>query len=79
MYSFVILRRAFAAAAALAFVPAASFAQAPDTAAVPKVGTQAPDFSAPDFPLKKFGTRGAQTAFPLREYWNRGEADVRPS
>jgi peroxiredoxin Q/BCP len=47
MYSFVILRRAFAAAAALAVVPAASFAQTPDTAPVPKVGTQAPDFSGP--------------------------------
>jgi peroxiredoxin Q/BCP len=47
MYSSVMLRRAFAAAAALAVVPAASVAQTPDTAAVPKVGTQAPDFSAP--------------------------------
>lgn len=47
MRSFVILRRAFAAAAALAIVPAASSAQAPDTAAVPKVGTQAPEFAGP--------------------------------
>ncbi len=43
----VRLRRAFAAAAALAIVPAAAIAQNPDTAAVPKVGQQAPDFSAP--------------------------------
>jgi len=43
----VHLRRAFAAAAALAIVPAAAFAQNPDTAAVPKVGAQAPDFTAP--------------------------------
>ncbi|MDB4909215.1 MAG: putative peroxiredoxin [Gemmatimonadetes bacterium] len=47
MHSSVMLRRAFAAAAALAVVPAASVAQTPDTAAVPKVGAQAPDFSAP--------------------------------
>jgi peroxiredoxin Q/BCP len=47
MQNFVILRRAFAAAAALAVLPAASFAQTPDTAAVPKVGKQAPDFEAP--------------------------------
>jgi peroxiredoxin Q/BCP len=47
MQNFVILRRAFAAAAAFAFVPATSFAQTPDTAAVPKVGEQAPDFAAP--------------------------------
>jgi peroxiredoxin len=47
MHSFVIVRRAFAAAAALAVVPAASVAQSPDTAAVPKVGTQAPDFAGP--------------------------------
>jgi peroxiredoxin Q/BCP len=47
MHSFVMLRRAFAAAAALAVVPAASVAQTPDTAAVPKVGQQAPDFAAP--------------------------------
>jgi peroxiredoxin Q/BCP len=47
MHSRVILRRAFAAAAALAFIPAASVAQTPDTAAVPKVGQEAPDFAAP--------------------------------
>ncbi|MBK5186865.1 MAG: redoxin domain-containing protein [Gemmatimonadaceae bacterium] len=43
---FVILRRAFAAAAALAFLPAASLAQS-SPAAVPNVGEVAPDFSAP--------------------------------
>ena len=47
MHNFVILRRVFAAAAALAVVPSATFAQTPDTAAVPKVGTMAPDFAAP--------------------------------
>ncbi len=47
MYNFVILRRVLAAAAALAVVPAMSAAQAPDTSGVPKVGAQAPEFSAP--------------------------------
>ena len=47
MINLVHLRRAFAAAAALAIVPAAAVAQNPDTTAVPKVGQQAPEFSAP--------------------------------
>lgn len=47
MRTVVILRRSFAVAAALALLPAASVAQAPDTAAVPKVGMQAPEFSGP--------------------------------
>jgi len=47
MLNLVNLRRALAAAAALALLPAAVVAQNPDTAAVPKVGQMAPDFSAP--------------------------------
>jgi len=47
MRTVVILRRSFAAAAALALLPAASVAQTPDTSAVPKVGMQAPEFSGP--------------------------------
>ena len=47
MLNLVNLRRAFAAAAALAVLPATVVAQNPDTAAVPKVGQMAPDFSAP--------------------------------
>jgi peroxiredoxin Q/BCP len=47
MHSFVTSRRVFVAAAALVLIPAASVAQTPDTAAVPKVGAQAPEFAAP--------------------------------
>lgn len=47
MRTVVIMRRSFAVAAVLALLPAASVAQAPDTAAVPKVGMQAPEFSGP--------------------------------
>jgi peroxiredoxin Q/BCP len=47
MFKSVSMRRVFAAAAALAVLPALSLAQTPDTTAVPKVGEQAPDFSAP--------------------------------
>lgn len=47
MRTVVIMRRSFAVVAVLALLPAASVAQAPDTAAVPKVGMQAPEFSGP--------------------------------
>lgn len=47
MLKSVSMRRVFAAAAALAVFPALSLAQTPDTTAVPKVGEQAPDFTAP--------------------------------
>jgi thioredoxin-dependent peroxiredoxin len=47
MFTFVILRRAFAAAAVLAVVPAVVRAQDADTSRVPNVGQQAPDFTAP--------------------------------
>ncbi len=47
MFTSVNLRRALAAAAALALAPAALRAQEPSSANVPSVGQQAPDFSAP--------------------------------
>lgn len=47
MFTFVSMRRAFAAAAALALVPAALRAQDPSPANIPNVGQQAPDFTAP--------------------------------
>jgi peroxiredoxin Q/BCP len=47
MFSFVNMRRTFAAAAALAAVPMAARAQDPNPANIPNVGQQAPDFTAP--------------------------------
>ena len=47
MFTSVRLRRAFAAAAALALVPVVVRAQEPSPANIPNVGQQAPDFSGP--------------------------------
>ncbi len=47
MFAFVSLRRALAAAAAFAVIPAAARAQEPSAVNVPNVGQQAPDFTAP--------------------------------
>lgn len=47
MFTFVTLRRAFAAAAALAVCASASRAQDPNPANIPNVGHEAPDFTAP--------------------------------
>jgi peroxiredoxin len=47
MSTFVTLRRAFAAAAALAVCVSSSRAQDPNPANIPNVGQQAPDFTAP--------------------------------